>query len=63
LLPQFFEIGYKSREGLILKLYDPKSADPSKITRWGHILPTATVNFFENGDQKCLNDVYYGLIK
>jgi len=55
---------YKSRKGLILKkLYDPKSADPPQITHWGQILYTATANFFENGDQKCLNDVYYGLKK
>jgi len=48
---------------LILKLYDPKSADPPKITRLGQIVHTAMAKFFENGVEKRLNDVYYGLKK
>ena len=57
------EIGFKSRKGLILKLYDPKSADPPKKTRLGQILHTAMAKIFENGAEKRLNDVYYGLKK
>ena len=43
-----------------MKLYDPKSADPPKITRLGQILHTAMAKFLENGVEKRLNDVYYG---
>ena len=48
---------------MILKLYDPKSADPPKKTRLGQILHTAMAKIFENGAEKRLNDVYYGLKK
>ena len=46
-----------------MKLYDPKSKDPPKITRLGQILHSATAKFFENGVEKRLNYVYYGLKK
>ena len=36
------EIGYKSRKGQILKLYESKAAHPPKKPRWGHIVYTAT---------------------
>jgi len=46
-----------------MKLYDPKSADPPKITRLGQILHTAMAKFLGNGVEKRLNYVYYGLKK
>ena len=35
------EIGYKSRKGQILKLYESKAAHPPKKPRWGYIVYTA----------------------
>ena len=57
------EIGCKSRKRLILKLYETKAAHPLKKPRWGHIDYNATAKIFKKGDQKCLNDVHYGLKK